>query len=70
MLSYSTAIYQRAEFWRIMRDLGSDNRLPTSILRENDYGIPIDEFPNDLRREVLDLLKWKQATYCASTSAA
>jgi hypothetical protein len=62
-LSYGSALEQRTSFWRIIRDLNYRNELPTSILRENDYGIPIDEFPDSLRREVLDLLKWKQATY-------
>jgi hypothetical protein len=46
-LSYGSALEQRKSFWRIIRDLGYRNKMPSSILRENDYGIPIDEFPDD-----------------------
>jgi hypothetical protein len=62
-LSYDAALKQRTGFWRIIRGLGYRNKLPASALRENDYGIPVDEFPGRLRKEVLDLLQWKQAAY-------
>jgi hypothetical protein len=62
-LSYGSAVEQRTDFWRIIRDLGYPNKLPASTLRESNYGIPIDEFPDGLKREVLNLLKWKQAAY-------
>jgi integrase len=62
-LSYDSAIVQRTEFWRMIRDLGYPNQLPTAALRENDYGIPIDAFPDHLKQEVQEILKWKQAVY-------
>jgi Phage integrase family len=36
---------------------------PTCLLREKKYGIPIREFPPELKKEVFELLKWKQAVY-------
>ena len=62
-LAYNTAIDRRYRFWRILRDCGYVTKLPKCLLREKNYGIPIREFPADLKKEVTDLLKWKQAFY-------
>lgn len=62
-LAYGTALSRRKSFWRIVRDCGFAKKLPPCILREENYGIPVEKFPAGLKQEVLDLLKWKQDDY-------
>ena len=62
-LSYRHAKTTMTRFWRLLRDAGCTEQTPLCILREKNYGIPLDSFPPDLRREVSELLKWKQAPY-------
>lgn len=33
------------------------------IVREKDYGIPLEDFPVELKRQVRELLRWKRAEY-------
>ena len=58
-----TASKKRSSMWRILRNCGFATKLPTYLLREENYGIPIRDFPEDLRKEVTELLEWKQADY-------
>ncbi len=62
-LSFRHATSTKTRFWRLLRDAGCTDQTPICILREKNYGIPIDSFPADLRREAIELLKWKQAAY-------
>jgi hypothetical protein len=62
-LAYRSATARRSCFWRILRDCGYAKKLPVCILREKNYGIAIEDFPADLKKEVTDLLKWKQVPY-------
>jgi hypothetical protein len=62
-LSYGRAVEKRTWFWRILRDCGYAKKLPKCILREKGYGIALEEFPAELKAEVTNLLKWKQAKY-------
>jgi hypothetical protein len=54
---------KRTSFWRILRDCGHASKVPNFLLRENNYGIRIQDFPSDLKQEVTGLLEWKQADY-------
>jgi len=38
-------------------------QLPTCLLREKNYGVPLEQFPPPLKGEVVELLRWKQAEY-------
>ena len=62
-LAYRSASQKRFRLWCILRDCGYVRKLPKCLLREKNYGIPLRDFPPDLKREVTDLLKWKQAYY-------
>jgi hypothetical protein len=62
-LSYARAIQKRCWLWRILRDGGYAKKMPKCILREKNYGIALEDFPTELKAEVSNLLKWKQAKY-------
>lgn len=62
-LDYRYALSMKFRFWCILRDCGHLTKLPKCLLREKKYGIPIRDFPPNLRKEVTDLLNWKQAVY-------
>lgn len=62
-MSYVSAVRKRSSLWHIIRDQGYGNKLPTFMLRQEGYGIPLSQFPVPFREEVLKLLKWKQAVY-------
>jgi integrase len=49
--------------WGILRDCGYPGQLPTSLLRQKSYGVPLSQFPLSLKKEVDKLLSWKQAVY-------
>lgn len=61
--SSQLATRKKSSFWLLLRDCGCTDQTPTCILREKNYGVPLDEFPPTLQREVRELLKWKQAQY-------
>lgn len=62
-LAYQTAAAKRSRLWCILRDCGYVKKLPKCLLREKNYGIALRDFPPDLKTEVTELLKWKQAFY-------
>ena len=61
--SYSWAVSRKKRFWRLLRDCGCTEQTPKCILRESNYGVPLEQLPPDLKAEVLALLKWKQAPF-------
>ena len=60
---YDYAVKKQTAFWRILHDCGYAKQLPTYLIREKRYGIPLKEFPAELRSEVEKLLEWKQKAY-------
>jgi integrase len=62
--SYRTTRGKKGRFWRILRDCGHSANIPAVVLRDRIYGIAFDQFPQQLRREVDALLKWKTADFC------
>jgi hypothetical protein len=66
--SYGWTRVMRKRFWRLLRDCGCTVQTPMCIVRESNYGVPLEQFPADLRNEVLALLKWKQAAYSLNRS--
>jgi hypothetical protein len=62
-LSFDRARSKKTWFWRLLRDCGCTKQTPKCILREKNYGVPIKQFPLRLKKEVLELLRWKRAEY-------
>ena len=62
-LSYRRAKRKTTWFWRLLRDCGCTQQIPMCILREKNYGIPLQEFPQSLKTEVQQLLDWKTVEY-------
>lgn len=62
-LSYEWIRGKETWFWRLLRDCGCTEQTPLSILREKDYGVPFDHLPPALKKELLELLRWKRAKY-------
>ena len=58
--SYGRAKNVAFRLWHILRDCGYAGKLPTSLLREDNYGVPLDQLPSPLKGEVMELLDWKQ----------
>ncbi len=63
--SYYVARKQKSSFWRVLHDCKCTNVTPACILRGKRYAVPIEQFPEGLRKEVLELLRWKRADYSA-----
>jgi len=61
--SFYSVRKEKTWFWRLLRDCGCTELTPLCILREKHYGLPIDQFPPGLKKEVLELLRWKRAEY-------
>jgi hypothetical protein len=61
--SFSWANGRKRSLWRLLRDCACTVQTPKCILRESRYGVPLEQFPPELKAEVLALLKWKQAAY-------
>lgn len=63
--SYDTTRAKVGRFWRLLRDCGCLNpdQTPVTLLREKNFGTPLERFPEALKLEVLAVLKWKQAEY-------
>jgi hypothetical protein len=62
-LSYAYARNKKTWFWRLLRDCGCTEQTPRCFLRENHFGVPLEQFPPGLKREVHGLLKWKQLEF-------
>jgi len=61
--SYGRTKNTAFRFWKILRDCGYTGKLPTSLLREKNYGVPLEQLPPQLKDEVIELLKWKQVPF-------
>jgi integrase len=64
-LSQEYSENKRTWFWRLLRDCGCTEQTPLCLLREKGYGIPLEQFPDLIKREVIELLRWKCAEYSA-----
>lgn len=61
---YGYVIHVKALFVRRLLKSGLNTQLPQlSFELRQDYGIPLKEFPENLRAEVETILAWKQADY-------
>jgi integrase len=58
-----SASKKRTRFWFILRDCSLVTKLPKCLLRAKNYGIPLRDFPEGMKKEVSELLKWKQDFY-------
>lgn len=63
-ISYRGARDAKGRFWQLLRDCGYSANIPAYILRARKYGIPYEKFPEELKREVDELLRWKTASFC------
>jgi hypothetical protein len=54
---------KKGAFCRLLRNYARIELTPITHLREKNYGIPLDQLPPDLKRELIDLLRWKQSVY-------
>lgn len=54
---------KETRIWRILRDCGHVQKLPERLLRQENYGVPLHQFPSALKRKVLELLNWKKVAY-------
>src|SRR5580698_1612740 len=62
--AWSTVRGKSSAFCKVLFACGQLSELP-AILQDG-FGIPLDEFPNTLRAEALELLNWKQANYAVN----
>src|SRR5665213_3332802 len=60
-LSQEYSENKRTWFWRLLRDCGCTEQTPLCLLREKRYGLPLEQFPEGLRREAVELIRWKSA---------
>ncbi len=61
--TYRSATLERGRFWRLLRSCGCTEELPLCLSREKYYGVPVKEFPTNLKKEVTELLRWKTADF-------
>jgi integrase len=61
--TYRSATLEKGHFWRLLRAQGCTEQLPLCLLREKGYGVPVADFPAGLKKEVLELLRWKRAEF-------
>jgi hypothetical protein len=54
--SFSWANGRKRSLWRLLRDCACTVQTPKCILRESRYGVPLEQFPPELKAEVLALL--------------
>jgi hypothetical protein len=62
-VSYTLVRAKKGLFWRLLMESGCNDNLPVSITRVAHYGVPLDQFPQQLRNQVEGLLKWKTAEF-------
>jgi integrase len=61
--SYFQLKRKAARFWRVLLECKCTTVDLTTVLRRSCYGIPLKDFPVDLKVEVEALSKWKQAKF-------
>lgn len=62
-LTFDWARTKETRLWRILRDCGYALKLPVRLLRQQNFGVPLDQMPPALKREVLELLNWKKVEF-------
>ena len=50
-------------FCRLLRDCVGLELTPITHQREKSYGIPLEQLPPELKKELIELLRWKQSVY-------
>jgi hypothetical protein len=61
--AYKDAKVRGTRFISLLRDSGYELELPARFYRQVRYGISVKDFPAELRTEVQELLRWKQALF-------
>ena len=54
---------KKTSLCRLLRDCGCTELTPLSLIREKKYGIPLNQLPPDMSRELVELVRWKLALY-------
>jgi len=62
-VGYVSARREKGRFWRILRECGHADIVPISFQRERGFGVPLEHFPPDLKKEVNALLAWKKVAF-------
>lgn len=61
--AYRTAKVQSARLWKALVTCGLREDVPAAIMQCEEYGIRVEDFPNDLKAQVEEILRWKQASW-------
>lgn len=64
--SYAKTRNRAAFMRRILVEAGFTSNLAVNLVRKATYGIPFDKFPESLRAEVQEVLRWKQDRFVPS----
>ena len=62
-LSLNDTKSKKRWFWRLLRDGGYAKNIPPSLMRERNFGFSMKRLPADLKDQVEEILRWKQAAY-------
>jgi integrase len=62
-LSYRTARREVNGFWSVLVDAGATTQAPLCSVRKERYGISLADLPSELRAEIVELLRWKEAKF-------
>lgn len=62
-IKYACAKIYVNRIWRILVKCGYTANAPKVYRNRERYGVPLSQFPPELKREVLELLRWKCADY-------
>lgn len=62
-LMYTTVAHKKNDFWRLLKKTGWITNTPDHLLKFEQFGIPLKEFPPRMRADAEAVLKWKQAPF-------
>ena len=65
-MQYATVVSKKSSFWKLLQRTGLTTVTPPNQIRQEKYGIPLDQMAPKLRAEIQALLKWKQAEFAPS----
>jgi hypothetical protein len=65
-MQYATVVSKKSRFWKLLQRTGLTTVTPPNQIRQEKYGIPLNQMAPKLRAEVQALLKWKQAEFAPS----
>jgi integrase len=60
---FTTVAAKKNKFWRLLQQTGWTTINPPTLIKQNKYGIPLEQLPSGLLRDAEAVLKWKQADY-------